>query len=334
VASITDGESAIGVLGQTTFTAFAAANTQAGMNGPWGLAYDATGNRLFVSDSTINRVTTYDVAVITNGENAVNVLGQTNFTNIAAANTQAGMNNPRDLVYDAVNNMLYTVNSSAARVTVYDVASITDGESAVDVLGQTDGVLPSPGPSYTKGSANNVPNSLGYSAPYGVAIDATNHRLFVSDQNNNRVLEYDLNSNHTFVDRIPDHVLGQSTFVGNTSATTQVGLSSPGGVAFDATNDRLFIAERTNHRLTVYDTAAITDGESAVNVLGQTTFTVGGTGQNTQAGLFIPESAMYDATNNYLYVPQSGNHRVSVFDVSTASAGTTRRKHWFYFFGF
>ena len=47
------------------------------------VAIDTAGQRLFVSDgqgSGNHRVLVYDVASITNGENAVNVLGQADFT--------------------------------------------------------------------------------------------------------------------------------------------------------------------------------------------------------------------------------------------------------------
>ena len=92
--ALANGLNANNVLGQTTFTATTAASTLAGMNTPRGLAYDSANQRLYVSQTTGNRVTTYDVAAITNGENAINVLGQSLFTGTTAANTQAGMNAP------------------------------------------------------------------------------------------------------------------------------------------------------------------------------------------------------------------------------------------------
>ncbi len=54
-------------------------------NSPRRLAFDPSGNRLFVADYTNNRVMVFDVGSITNGENAANVLGQTTFTTSIAA---------------------------------------------------------------------------------------------------------------------------------------------------------------------------------------------------------------------------------------------------------
>jgi DNA-binding beta-propeller fold protein YncE len=74
--SIANGENASYVLGQTNFTTAAGATTQSGMRLPSGLDYDATYTRLFVGDSSNNRVMVFNVApgTIANGENAAYVL--------------------------------------------------------------------------------------------------------------------------------------------------------------------------------------------------------------------------------------------------------------------
>src|SRR5688572_22440616 len=126
------------ILGQPDFSSGSAALTQAGMSNPQGLVYDSVGNRLFVADATYNRVLVYDGASITDGENAVNVLGQVNFTSSTAALTQSNMNFPTGLAYDGSGSRLFVSDNVNNRVLVYDVASITDGENAMNVLGQPD----------------------------------------------------------------------------------------------------------------------------------------------------------------------------------------------------
>jgi DNA-binding beta-propeller fold protein YncE len=318
VSSITDGENAVNVLGQVNFTAFAAANTQAGMNGPYGLAYDSAGNRLFVALNLSNRVTVYDVSSITDGENAVNVLGQVNFTEFAAATTQAGMSGPRGLAYDSAGNRLIVVGGNNYRVTVYDVSSITDGENAVDLLGQNDNSLIDPHPVFTKATAHDAPNRLGLNGPTAVAIDASNHRLFVSDLSNSRVLVYNLNTDNTFPDRIPDNVIGQPNFYSNAGSTSQAGLNSPYGLAYDGTQNRLFVS--SDHRITVYNVSSITDGQNAVNVLGQVNFT-GSAGGVTQAGLSGPRHLAFDSNGSRLFVANYTGNRVTVYDVSSITNG-------------
>lgn len=321
VAAITDGESAINVLGQGTFTVSTAATTQAGMAGPRGMTHDSTTNYLYVAQTTADRVTVYDVAAITDGENAINVLGQANFTGTVAQATQAGMSATTGVAMDEANSRLYVAQSGANRVTIFDVSTITDGEDAVDALGQYDSDLVTPGPVFTKGAAHNGPNNMGLSAPIvGMALDPTDHRLFVSDTSNNRVLVYNLDSNDVPVDRIPDNVLGQANFHSNTAATTQERLAAPYGLSYDDTNNRLFVAESaSNRRVTVFDVTAITDGEDAINVLGQTNFT-SNVNATSQTGMSAPSDVLYDATTSRLFVADAAN-RVIVYDVTAITDG-------------
>ncbi len=152
------------------------------------------------------------------------------------------------------------------------VYGFTNGENAVDCLGQVDTATP-PNPVYTRGEPNNGLNDRGFYYPYSVAIDTVGHRLFIADTENNRVLVYNLDTNNNLIDRIADNVLGQPDFTSWFPATTQSGLRYPCGLAYDSTNNRLFVADTSNNRVVVYDVTTITNGENAINVLGQTDFT-------------------------------------------------------------
>jgi hypothetical protein len=141
VASITNGENAVNVLGQPDFTSSGAATTQAGLNNPLGLEYDTLNQRLFVAQGGGNRVTVYSVAAITNGENAVNVLGQADFTSSGSATTQAGLNNPIGLVYNESTSEVYvSQTTNGNRVSVFDAAVVgfTKNKTSVNASeGQT-----------------------------------------------------------------------------------------------------------------------------------------------------------------------------------------------------
>ncbi len=320
VTAITDGENAVNVLGQANFTATTAATTQAGMNAPRGITYNPATKTLYVAQTTGNRVTTYDVASITDGENAISVLGQALFTDTAAASTQAGLNAPNGVIIDHANTDLYVLQSGASRISIFDVASITDGENAVDLLGQTDDSLSAPGPIYTKAAVNNGPYKMGMSAPHGVAVDSTNHRLFVAESTNNRVLVYNLTAGNVPIDRVPDNVLGQAVFYTNAIGTTQSTLSAPTSLAFDNVGNRLFVSDFTNNRILVFDTTSISDGENAVNILGQVTYTLAVAG-TTQRGLTGPRQIAYDNSSKQLFVADSTNNRIIIYDVATIIDG-------------
>lgn len=79
------------VLGQPDFTTRNYVATQDGARSMFALAYDPDRQWLFAADGTNSRVLVYDVNSITNGEDAIHVLGQDDFTTSTAAVTQAGM---------------------------------------------------------------------------------------------------------------------------------------------------------------------------------------------------------------------------------------------------
>jgi DNA-binding beta-propeller fold protein YncE len=439
VSIITNGENAVNVLGQANFSTVAAANTQAGMNAPIGLAYDSAGQRLFVAQQSNHRVTVFDVSTITDGENAINVLGQTNFTNSTSAVSAGRFNSPRGIAYHAGTQRLFVGQQSANRITVFDVSAITDGENAVNVLGQSNftnstsllvtqaglylpqgitingnllyvnqqgscrvtifdiaavannenaiNVLGQPdfttnncsagpdqdttdslflgitydsinnllytddsdnnrtlvfdlntitdgepasdvfgqydlseNPIYTKGGPNNGPNIWGFYGPTDVEIDYNNDRLFVVDSFNHRVLVYNLNPDHTFPDKEPDFVLGQPDFLSSSLSTTQTGLNFPSDLAYDHNNDRLFVTDWENARVMVYDVAAITNGEAAINVIGQPNFTSNSVAL-TASGMCNPWGITYDHGNNRLFVADWCYDRVLVYDGNAISDG-------------
>ena len=165
-------------------------------------------------------------------------------------------------------------------------AAITTNGIAIDSLGQYNGESATdPMPSYTKAAANDAPNRFGFNGVYGGAIDQTNRRFFQADQQNNRVLAFDLNPDGTFVDHVPDAVLGQPNFVSNTAALGQAGLTNPVGLAFDAARGYLFVSQGVGaNRVTVFDVNSIVNGENAINVLGQGDFTTV-IAATTQAGM-------------------------------------------------
>jgi len=71
-------------------------------------------------------------------------------------------------------------------------------------------------------------------------IDEYNHRLFLAEKENNRVLVFDLNPDNTLIDDIPDHVLGQPDFLTITPGITDAKFNMPQGIAYDHEDNLLF----------------------------------------------------------------------------------------------
>jgi DNA-binding beta-propeller fold protein YncE len=255
-------------------------------------------------------------------------------------------------------------------------ALLTNGNAAIDILGQFSTVGSDTPPSYTTGCVNNGVSALGFSninVFSGLTIDSTNHWLFASDTNNNRLLIFPLNSSNQLSSKTPSYVFGPSTFTSciqtnhvqpsglvadpvnnwlyeagtnggpceillfNTSsmsngeaASYHLGVSScgvtqsktngPVGVALDQANQLLYVSDSNNNRVMVFPAYGnpnwTGNGENALYVLGQSTFTTGNANQGgsaSQSSLNYPQGLAYDSVSQLLYVVDTSNNRVMVF---------------------
>ena len=80
-----NGQAANLVLGQPNFNSETQSTTDAGMNGPNGVAVDPTTGKFFVADANNNRILRFaSAASLTNGAVAEGVFGQADFTSSSA----------------------------------------------------------------------------------------------------------------------------------------------------------------------------------------------------------------------------------------------------------
>jgi DNA-binding beta-propeller fold protein YncE len=320
-SSIATGMAANSVLGQRSFTTSTAATTQSGLSLPIGVAYDTTRNRLYIGDYGNNRVMVFSGSNLTHGMLANTVIGQSSFTTSTAATTQSSVRTPYNLFYDTSSDRLYVSEGEGnSRVTIFNGAAIGIGMNASDLLGQYDDSASSPQPVYTKSAANNAPNQFGLSGPQGITIDTTNHRLFLADYNNNRVLVYTLTNGNTLNTKLPSYVLGQPNFYTNTAATTGSGMRSPIGLTYDNSRSRLYVSDSGNNRVLVYSGSTLSSGMIANTVLGQADF-VTSTARTTQSGMSLPFYLAFDTARSRLYVADYSNNRVLVFSGATIGTG-------------
>src|SRR3989338_3889378 len=211
-------------------------------------------------------------------------------------------------------------------------AIIANGMPAIDVIGQYDQDLSGQlMPNFTKNGANGGTSRLGLSNPGfygGIDIDTAGHRLVVPDSFNHRILVFNQNNDNTLQDRIPDNVIGQSDFSQGSPVTSGSGFNFAASVVYDPANLRLFAADVSNRRVLVFDfSAGISDGMSASYVLGQPNLsTVTANTQNAglgctttpnACGLNSPRFLAYHSASSRLFVGDTNNNRVIVFDLSS-----------------
>lgn len=313
-AALTTGMAASNVIGKPDFTT-TSCSVSATCTAPYNMAYDDAGKRLFVGEGVGKRVLMFDVTTITNGMAASAVLGQPDFTSQTLAITQSGLQQPRNIAFDPLNNRIFVGDNN--RIMVFNTASITNGQNAVAVLGQTD---------FTSSASGITQNHF---TSYGLALNPATGELYVSDLPNSRVMIFDVNAIANGENAV--NLMGQVDVDGTLRWTTNFGLNRtvnatgfdrPRGVVGDTTGHRLFVADQSNGRVLVFNQN--TDGtlpdRTADYVLGQADFAAYSSATDAST-LASPTGLAYDAARKLLFVSDYLNARVLVYDVTTISNG-------------
>ena len=235
---------------------------------------------------------------LTNFADAKIVIGQKNFTSAECNNggkpakgTLCGSEGAAALG----KKTLFVPDGGNVRVLGFKKVPTKNGASAKFVLGQT---------SFSKANIG----LSGKSFDYPSAIAATNNQLLMTDFGDNRVLIWNKLPTHT--DTAANVVVGQTNLTSNDSATTQSGLDHPEAGLFVA-NGQLFISDRNNNRIMIWNSIPTSNGADADLVLGQPDFTSNGAG-TSQTSLNEPEGLWSDGTR--LVVADESNNRVLIWN--------------------
>ena len=175
-----------------------------------------------------------------------------------------------------------------------------NGASAKFVLGQTN---------FTNN--NEGTSSTGFNFP-GKVTTAGN-QLFMVDFSNSRVLIW--NKLPTKTNTPADLVVGQPDFTSSDSATTQSGLALPENGLLVA-GGKLFVSDRNNNRIMIWNSIPTTNGANADVVIGQPDFISNGA-DTTQTSLDNPEGLWSDGTK--LAVADFFNNRVLIWNTIPTS---------------
>ena len=259
-------------------------------NGPTSIAKDKS-DRFFVVDSDNHRVQKFDDSW--------------------EFQLEFGSSNARvDDYFDSAAGIAFQDLRSGDRVIVSD--SKGDSISVFDI----DGIF-----EFTF-KLSDLDGQSNFDGPTNMVVD--DDRLYVSDTLKDRIIILDLKNNCSsgseeiqegvcFVDEFGSGGKGEGEF------------DYPRGLAFDSDNDLLYVADSRNDRIQVFEivnrntcpsgTTEIIDGVCFVEEFG-----LQGQGDgrfNTPVGIAL------DSDNEKLYVADSLNHRVQVFDLTTTTTTTT-----------
>ena len=279
--------------------------------------------RLFLGDR--NRILVFDFHPdrAQNYPAAINVLGQPDFTTRTPGGGRKQFGGGK-LVVDSRTQRLFLRDGGRSRVLVFDIHPdrIENFADAVAVIGQPDFE------SYSPGIGPKKLASGGGGPGGGMALDPDEQYLYVSDSGNNRILVFDVHP-----DRLQNYpaaiaVLGQPDF--QTREARFAGVQStpedrfglkiitPGGLGIDSKNKRLFLTQRLENRMLVFDVhpERLTPFPEVLAVLGQPDFTTFEP-QVSQHRFAFPKDPVIDSEKQLLYVSEGfpGGNRVIAIDI-------------------
>jgi hypothetical protein len=313
-AAWSDGQAAVAVLGQTSFTVGtpnAGGISASSLGGPTNICSDPTHGKVYVMDYNNHRVLRYDVAsAITTGAAAEVVLGQPDFTSNAQGTTASAMTRPEACAISATGTLF--VADSSSRVLRFDSAHTkTSGAAADGVLGA---------PDFTSAGAQGpTASTVGGSYVYGLALSSAG-ALFVPDRSSHRILRFD-NAAAKANGADADGVLGQADFVTSTTVSiSATSLLTPHGLALDS-SDNLYVVDSGSARVLRFDNApAKANGAAADGVLGPTDFTTAGSTETTASTFGNPFYSVGIGPDGTLYVGDFAHSRMLLFNSPATKA--------------
>ena len=309
-----NGQAATLVLGYSDFvTGNTQPTSQATFYAPAGVATDPVTHKVFVADYYNNRVLRFaSLYSLANGGAAEAVLGQPNFTVSNPHTTRNGMGSaispgPSSVFVDA-GGRLWVADWGNDRVLRFDnAASKANGANADGVLGQ---------PGFTSRTLVTTQNGMWY--PASVFVDSAG-RLWVTDEVNCRVLRFD-NAAAKADGANADAVLGQPNFTSKNCTTTQNTMNWPVGLVVDSAG-RLWVADLASNRVLRFDNAALkANGANADGELGQLNFTDSFASPGGRRGLNQPMGLSLENASGRLFVADTSNHRIMVFNAAAGLA--------------
>lgn len=268
------------------------------------------GGKLYVADTSNNRVLVYPSTPTADDAAASLALGQSDLVsathNVAQNNTLFG---PAGVYSDGTR--LFVADYSNNRVLIFNSLPSASGAAADVVVGQPDMFSNSPN------QARSQPGADTLNGPTGVYSDGV--KLYVADQGNNRVLVF--NQIPASDGASADFALGQITLSSNTAnqgaSVSSMTMSSPSSVFSDGT--RLFVSDFGNNRVLIFNTVPVSTDAAADVEVGQPDMISSSAVAASAASLDEPYASYSDGTS--LFVADYGDNRVLVYNAIPVADG-------------
>jgi sugar lactone lactonase YvrE len=292
--------------GSTNYSGDGGVATNAGINEPAGVSFDAAGN-LYIAEYLNNRIRKVDTNNIITTVAGNGIAG---FAGDGGAATNARLNNPDGVTSDAAGN-LYIADFLNNRIRFVNA---TNGIIST-VAGNGQGGFVRDG-----FQATNYPYSSIFE-PAGVAL-GNGGVWYIADEYNQRIRKVAANGIMTTVaGKGPSNPI-QGSYSGDGGTAISAGLSDPNCVALDSAGN-LYIADQLNNRIRKVDTNGIITTVAGTGAYGER----GDGGAATNAALYYPQTVCFDAVGNYYIAEGNKIRMVDTNGIITTVAGKSDGLH-------
>ncbi|HUU49295.1 MAG TPA: fibronectin type III domain-containing protein, partial [Nitrosopumilaceae archaeon] len=291
-------------------------------NLPTAVVFDTDSNLLYVADSGNDRIQIIDVEGNCSGTTKLADNGNDDVCFVdkfgTSGNGDGEFDLPSGLALDTSTNYLYVADTENNRIQIIDVdgnCKSTDDEYLIDDVCFVDEFG-------TSGSGSGRFNS-----PTGLALHTNSHILFVADTDNHKIQIIDVDGNCSGTAKLADadnDICFEDEFGG--SGTGDGKLKSPLGLTLDISSDILYIADTDNERIQIIDVDGNCSGTAklADNGNNDVCFEDKFGKNGSKDGEFeIPSAIILDSGDDLLYVADSGNNRIQLFEISGASGSSS-----------
>jgi hypothetical protein len=268
----------------------------------------SNGSKMVVTDTGGHRVLIFNSVPTSSGQSADVVIGQPDFSTTTVNNggvSASSLYFPHGAII--VGTKLFVSDFYNNRVLVWNTLPTTNGQPADFVLGQTDFTSNTANPSGVSGAS--------LSGPSAIFSDGT--KLYIADSFNNRVLVW--NTIPTTTAQSASYALGQVDLTSQGVALSATGMNYPTDIHSNGTN--LFVADRSNNRVLVWNGIPTVSGQAADFALGQPGLSSGTSNNGGRSSSSLSSPNGISLLGSKLYVSDTSNNRILIWNTIPTTSG-------------